>query len=281
MNNFKITTITTIFFLVIWTGCKKNSKYILSNGFLLFHEYYDNGNLKKSSTFDLDSILNGEVLYYFENGQLARKAYYNNGKLFGMDSIFYKSGNINYHQQWYDSTLVHDTYSYYDSLVPYLVAVGNDTSIVKYPMLKTYRYFNNGGWSGFELEYSINGKDIRNGGDAIVSVYLDTLSNFDFTFIVASPPFFQGNFIIYVENLNKKMSLGSESLFIDAGKVNYHFDPENDIDDEYKITAVYKLLDNSRNLDFSDTVILDFKSRKFHMSRPNKPDDPILLFAAK
>lgn len=262
--------------LLVLIGCKKESEYVLLNDSLRKIEFFDNGQTKSVMHFNLDTVLDGKTIYYYPNGTLARKLNYANGKLLGYDSIFYESGNIKYHQQWYDSILVHDTYLYYDTLIPSLIEIDGDTTIINYPRVKTYGYFNGTGGSGFDAEYSLEGNFIQSGGNPIVSVYLDTLSQFDFTFVAVAPPFFEGKFVIQEKNLSKNSIVSFKEARIDAGLVSYNFDPMKGIDDEFEILAVYSLAYDIDEIVLSDTIILRMKSRKITMSRPSKPSNMTL-----
>ena len=262
----KLAVLSATLLCTLYSCQKKDQEYILSNDTLELHEYFSNGELKKKLMFSLDTILDGEVLSYYENRQVARKSRYENGRLFGQDSIFYSSGVLKGMQQWYDSTLIHSSFTYYDSLVPKLIAIEQDTFIMNYPVIESYTYHNSYGESAFLAEYSLEGSIEKVSGDAIVSLLLDTLDQYDFTFIVATPPNLDWRFSIEEKCLTNPKLSKLISLDIDKSKVEYQFNPVS-IDDDYEIIAVFYLVNEELGIKKSDTVKIRFVSKEFKMER--------------
>jgi hypothetical protein len=252
--------------LFYFLGCQKKNEYTVESNKLIFNHYYDNGNIDKILTYDLDTLLNGRAIFYYENGGIARKCSYYNGKLLGYDSAFYQSGNLYHVQQWHDSTLIHEQKLFYDSITPMLIEYEGDTSIIDYPLLKTYTYFNSYGNSGFRVEYdkALNAKNVS--GNAIVSVFLDTLSTYDLTFLVALPPLLYNTFSIDAGFVVKEMGNKQTAIIIKDSKANYHFE-SNDSNKEQILIASYSLTNHENKVIYSDSIKLIFSSGEFIMIR--------------
>ena len=253
---------------MIFAQCSRqsDSRYVQLSNMLEFHEYDDNGILRKKTSYSPDTILNGETLLYYENGQIARKHEYKNGKLFGQDSIFYNSGALRSMYQWYDSVLIHSSFTYYDSLVPTLLAIGKDTVAMEYPIPKVYTYHNSNGEGAFFAEYNINGTVNKVSGDAIVSIFSDTLVKYNFTFLVAIPPFLDRQFILEEKCLTNSKLSKSTNIEVTDSKVEYKFSPKS-MEDDYEIIINYSLdyLDNVVRI--TDSVKLKFASGEIKMER--------------
>ena len=70
---------------------KTTTKYNKRNGELII--YYENGNIHNKYYY-IDDIKNGEYIEYYENGNINGKYYYIDDERNGEQIIYHKNGNI-------------------------------------------------------------------------------------------------------------------------------------------------------------------------------------------
>lgn len=195
---------------------------------------------------------------FYGNGVLKRKYEVQNNLLHGEDSSFYESGNLKSRFQWYDSMVLNDGYEFFDETSPMLVEQNGDTFIIEYPKIKTYYNFNSHGSNGFEIQFDQNQNPINFSGNAIVSIYQDTI-NYKFTLHVSRPPYLNSELIMRRNSDYDTMIIRDNlvELDIDAGKCK----PTD------TMLIYHHIKDQHNNLVNTDLVQLQCVAGKYKMDR--------------
>lgn len=90
------------------TGLVAEEVKFLSNCSFNKKVYYESGVIKSTVTLNEKMIKNGALEYYFESGNIARKAAYKDDKLNGELVFYFENGNIKYKANFIDSKQVGD-----------------------------------------------------------------------------------------------------------------------------------------------------------------------------
>lgn len=195
---------------------------------------------------------------FYDNDVLKRKYEVQNNLLHGEDSSFYKSGNLKSRFQWYDSVLFKEGYEYFDETSPMLVEHNGDTFIIEYPKIKSYYEFNSYGSIGFEVQFDKNQSPTNVSGDAIVSIYQDTI-NHRFTLYVSNPPYLTSELIV-------KHNYNYDTTLVKNNVIDLEFDTRKcQVRDS--ILIYHYIKDSNKNVINTDEVRLKCIEGRYKLER--------------
>lgn len=242
---------------------KESNGFVVESGILVYREY-DRGRLAILKQYTMDTTLNG-ITEIYKNDEY-RKVNYQNGKLSGMDSTFYPSGNLKRNIQWYDSIKIHEGYTYHDSTMGMLVSEGSDTAIVDYPVLKSFYYHDSQGAEAFQCYYNSDLSINEIEGSGIVTIFEDTTLN-TFNIFLAVPPFTKGILRVIEEYPNNKfqreieVSLGRNDIMStreDFTKIQLQFRVYEDDQVVYTdVVTISRVEDGTLDLKREDKLIIE------------------------
>ena len=214
-HGFKNLMIVMIFILFSCQtdGGKKDSTFVAANGSLLKISYYDNGIKKSEQSYNSNSVLNGESIFYFPNGEKKLVKHFVAGKKENATFGYYESGNLEY-IGLYNNDLEDSTWVwYYDSKDMKLNTVEN------YQRGKLFggqiEFDTNGYWKWYKL-YSLEGllgsitmseQKVETNGKLFYSVFnkseLKKGEDFEWIYFVATPPGFDSDIFVDIKHQNK------------------------------------------------------------------------------
>ena len=122
---------------------------VLSQKETTVKEFYDNGQLKRETTY-IDGLENGVELEYYENGQLSMKVHWLKGKWEGYFYSYYKDGSLQSKSYYKNGEEDGESIWYYSN--------GQIHGQCKYKNGKKHGYYKD-----FQDEYGIKMEVIRHG----------------------------------------------------------------------------------------------------------------------
>jgi hypothetical protein len=143
-----------------------------------FYKIVSDGNkIIRTSRLSKDSVKSGEELLYFKSGNLKQRLSYKNGLRNGKDTIFYKSGNPHFVRKWFNDTLIHSEFVFFNETHGVVAKRELDTFIVNIPRIKKFIYHSYKNSNGrFVVDYVDDERQIN--GSPLINIYFLAGNNF-------------------------------------------------------------------------------------------------------
>lgn len=171
-----IIPLTVIAVFILFLLLRKNDSEIIK-------EYYDNGNVKRETTYS-DGQPHGIEKWYFPTGELKTTLYYQEGIENGEMLTYYQNGNVESRRFWKNG--IKDKYGFYYYL---------DRSV------KKFLYFDYFGDLVFEVNYNLNKEtEVVKGTGPLINIYstdnainISENNKYSINFLVTKPTYWNAS----------------------------------------------------------------------------------------
>jgi hypothetical protein len=263
INRFKLLMKRVLIFFILF-GCKNNINYEWIGEDVVKVTKYVKGDVYEVSMCNKDTIRHGMTIFYFPDGSIKKKLYYEYGEKHGNDSVFYRSGNLKERRQWNMGNPVYDLSKYYDSVVSSVVVDNKtgDTLIAILPKYKEYSYFDIEGKIKYTRFYDDEMNFLKEEGSPIVDIeydYFSIIPNYmnSFGFLLATPPYSQYDFTIKVFKNNQLIEEKQLDIDFDYNKATFSIILSEDAD--FTIKGIYEIYNLQGELTRSHSLTVQLR----------------------